>query len=93
MGLFSVLDIMLDMPMEDALKYVFVPEKIREALLAGKGQYGELYSLMMNYDTGDWYEVSRISLMKNIDVSVIGRSYADALYWLRDFLTEAEEAE
>jgi EAL and modified HD-GYP domain-containing signal transduction protein len=93
MGLFSVLDVMLEMPMEDALKYVFVPEKIREALLGGKGQYGDLHSLMMNYDTGDWYEVSRLALLKGIDVSVIGRAYSDALYWLRDFLQEADEGE
>lgn len=46
MGLFSVLDIILDVPMEEALEKVNVSKNIRNAILEQKGAFAEVYEFM-----------------------------------------------
>ena len=81
MGLFSVLDAILDTPIEQALEMVIVPDKVHEALLGEDGEFGEIYRFIKLYEQGDWMEISRIALMKNLTISDIFQTYYDALEW------------
>ena len=53
MGLFSVLNIILSMPMEEALNKVNVSRDIRDALLSCKGEFAEMYGFMTAYENAD----------------------------------------
>ena len=84
MGLFSVLDILLDKNMKDALELVNVSEEISSALLERKGRLAPLLNFMLYYEDADWQEVSRLMTVLNIDVKNVYIAYTDALIWYRD---------
>ncbi|MCR4895815.1 MAG: HDOD domain-containing protein, partial [Lachnospiraceae bacterium] len=67
MGMFSVLDVMLDMPMEEALQRVRVSAHIEEGLLKHTGPFDPVYEFMLAYEDANWTEVSRILLLDKID--------------------------
>lgn len=84
MGLFSVLDIILSMSMEDALNKVNVSKDIREALLSHKGEFADIYDFMMAYENADWQEVSRIQILKSIDNDAVFKAYIEAVCWYKE---------
>lgn len=86
MGLFSALDIMLEKPMEEALKMVQVSKKVREALLEGKGDFGKVLNFIKRYEDADWTEVSRLLVLENIEMDDVYNAYLGALRWYRDLI-------
>lgn len=90
MGLFSVLDVILEKPMEEALSMVMVAGDVREALIRGSGRLAPVLDFMASYETADWQEVSRQLLLAEIDVDSIHDAYVKALIWYRN-LTRREK--
>lgn len=88
MGLFSVLDVILEKPMEEALKMVMVAGDVRLALIEGKGSLAPVYDLMKQYESANWQEVSRRLLLADMDVEQVNNAYVDALRWYRDLMSE-----
>jgi len=86
MGLFSLLDVILDKPMEEALAEVSVSDKIFEALAHNKGEFFDVLTLMNAYERADWKTVSRIMLLKNVDPQLINKAFVAALVWYKDLL-------
>jgi len=81
LGLFSVLDVVLEMSMEKALDMIFVPGPIYEALVNHTGNYYDILNFVQEYEQGNWKEISRIALMRNITISQIHTAYKEALLW------------
>ena len=67
-GLFSILDIILDCSMEEALSMVRVSGKIRAALLERTGSLAEVLHFIVKYESAEWQEVSRQLVLKNIEI-------------------------
>ena len=67
-GLFSILDIILDCSMEEALSMVRVSGKIRAALLEHTGSLAEVLHFIVKYESAEWQEVSRQLVLKNIEI-------------------------
>lgn len=86
MGLFSALDIMLEKPMDEALKMVQVSKKVKEALLEDKGDFAKVLDFIKRYEDADWTEVSRILVLENIDIDEVYTAYLGALRWYRDLI-------
>ncbi len=84
MGLFSVLDIILDKPMTEALKMVNVSKEITDALVEKKGDMAKVYDFIVNYETASWSEISRQMILYNINEAPVYDAYVDALSWYRD---------
>ena len=84
MGLFSVLDIILDVPMEEALNKVNVSKNIRNALLEQKGAFAEVYEFMAAYENADWQEVCRWLVVKDVSVDTVYKAYTDTMIWYRE---------
>ena len=83
MGLFSVLDVILEKPMAEALKVVHVAGEISNALIYRIGVLAPVYDFMLQYETANWAEVSRLMLLKNIDMNTVYEAYTSALKWYR----------
>ncbi len=81
MGLFSVLDVILEKPMEEALQMVQVSTKISDALIHGKGELAPVLDFMVQYESANWQEVSRQMLLKQIDMNKVTNAYRDSLCW------------
>lgn len=86
MGLFSVLDIILEKSMEDALKVVKVSKDIGDALVSGKGKLAPVLDFVKRYESADWAEISRQMIVYNIDMKAVEAAYMDALVWYRKLL-------
>lgn len=84
MGLFSVLDIILEKPMEEALEMVKVSRNIREALVDHKGDLSQVLDFVIQYEKASWQEVSRQMVLKNIEIDQVYDAYTKSLRWYRD---------
>lgn len=84
MGLFSVIDVILDKSMEDALKMVNLSEDINSALLERKGRLAPVLNFILSYENADWQEISRVMALSGIEVSNVYKAYVKALIWYRD---------
>ncbi len=92
LGLFSVLDIILSVPMEEALQKVMVSKDITEALVNRKGLFADILDFILKYEAADWQEVCRLMIVKNIDVDTVYAAYTESVCWYKQmfFDTEAE---
>lgn len=86
MGLFSVLDVILEKTMVDALEVVKVSKDIEDALAYGKGKLAPILDFVKKYESADWAEISRQMVLHNIDMDVVETAYMDALVWYRRLL-------
>ena len=53
-GLFSVLDALMDKPMEEVLTLVELSPRLRSALLEHSGKMGHVLDDVLAYERGDW---------------------------------------
>jgi len=81
MGLFSILNVVLEMPMENALKVVRVSDTIHEALVHGSGEFARVMELTLSYEAADWREVKRIITLNGIHGEDVFKAYIDAVQW------------
>jgi EAL and modified HD-GYP domain-containing signal transduction protein len=88
MGLFSLLNLILDMPMEDALDQVGVSAEIKKALVNDDGIFSPQLEFILSYEAGDWQEVSRLMVLHNIEMHLVYDSYVEALKWYGDMFNE-----
>ena len=87
-GLFSVLDIILDKPMEEALSLVEVSRDIEDALIRQSGIFAEPLYFIKQYEAGNWSEVSRLMILENLDTQTVYDAYIAALKWYRDLFSD-----
>ena len=84
MGLFSVLDIILDMPMSKALEKVKVSKQIENALLKNEGSMADVLNYVVLYENANWNELDRLMLINKVDGTKIYEAYKASLEWYRD---------
>jgi EAL and modified HD-GYP domain-containing signal transduction protein len=93
MGLFSVLDVVLDIPIEEAFKMVFVPPPVHDALVKQQGDYFSVLFFVQQYEMGHWKEISRVALVRNITIEQIHFAYKEAMLWYSELINIAVDQE
>jgi len=78
--------VILEMPMDDALKLVQVSDAIRDALLEGKGTYAPVLGFLKKYEAADWSGTSRDLILADLKPQDIYDSYINALGWYGDLV-------
>ncbi|VAW62939.1 Predicted signal transduction protein [hydrothermal vent metagenome] len=76
-GLFSVLDALMDQPLIDLLDSVILSIPIKLALLDKSGVQGDIYKDVLQYEKSNWDEL----IHSNIDAPQYIQSYLTAVYW------------
>ena len=89
-GLFSILDIILDCSMEEALSMVRVSGKIRTALLEHTGSLAEVLHFIVKYESAEWQEVSRQLVLKNIEIPDVSHAWVSSLQWYANLIAMHE---
>ena len=89
-GLFSILDIILDCSMEEALSMVRVSGKIRAALLERTGSLAEVLHFIVKYESAEWQEVSRQLVLKNIEIPDVSHAWVSSLQWYAKLISMNE---
>lgn len=83
MGLFSVLDVILEKPMEEALQMVTVSKEISDALIDQKGMLAPILDFIIQYENANWFEISRQMILRDLDMDIVSNAYLDTLTWYR----------
>ena len=84
MGLFSVLDLILNLPMQEALAKIHVSKEISDALIQGEGALAPVLDFMLQYEGANWQEVSRQMIVMNLDMKTVYDAYIKSICWYRD---------
>ena len=90
-GLFSLLDVILQMPMRRAMDEVAAADEIRDALIHNNGRIYEVLSLIYAYERADWYEATIIMVKNNVDIEVLAQAFLNSLYWFRQLLDAIDD--
>ena len=84
LGLFSLLDALLDRPLQDALDQLGLAPPL-ESVLRGHGPEDSvlhtIYALMHRYEAADWHEVDRLAGVLGTPPDLVGAAYHEALPW------------
>jgi EAL and modified HD-GYP domain-containing signal transduction protein len=84
-GLFSILDGLLDQSMDDIIPTLPLEREIRQALLNRQGSLGMTLDCVLAYERGDWDTV----WCHGVEVETVKAAYLEAISWtsyLRPFL-------
>lgn len=76
-GLFSVLDALMDQPLIDLLDNVTLSTSIKLALLDKTGIQGEIYQHVLQYEKCNWDELNN----SNVNVDEYTQSYLNVVNW------------
>lgn len=81
MCLFSVLDAMLDLTMEEAMKDLSISDDIKDALVKREGPLEPVLKLAEAYEKGQWGDIDELSKEIGIDSSRLVNWYMDSITW------------
>jgi EAL and modified HD-GYP domain-containing signal transduction protein len=76
-GLFSVLDALMDRPMPEILRALPLAEESQRALMDHAGSIGAILHSVLAYERGNWAEATHLGLDQNSLVD----AYLHALTW------------
>jgi EAL and modified HD-GYP domain-containing signal transduction protein len=79
---FSLLDAMLEMPMEQVLDSLSLPESITDALLQRQGIYGPFLELTEACEGGDTGHIEMLALSLQLEPENVNQAHLSALAWV-----------
>jgi EAL and modified HD-GYP domain-containing signal transduction protein len=83
-GMFSLLDVVLSMPMEDVLKQVSLPPWVDEALLRQAGKYAPYLDLAIACEQSDNDNVAALAQAIGLDLWRVSSFHIDAMLWAQE---------
>lgn len=81
-GVFSLLDAMLEMPMQQILEKILLPEPVTEALLTQEGVYGPFLQLAQACEEADGARIKILADSLQFDPSRVNDCHIAALAWV-----------
>jgi EAL and modified HD-GYP domain-containing signal transduction protein len=94
MGMFSLLDALLDRPLDEALLAVNLGPDITQPLLGtapDEHVLAKVFRLTRRYEQGDWDEVERLAQACGFPASAAGDAYVEATLWAERMLRPAAD--
>ncbi|MEJ2764411.1 HDOD domain-containing protein [Photobacterium sp. MCCC 1A19761] len=85
-GMFSLLDALLDNTLAQILGVLPLAAEVREALLHRQGDLGQMLALIDAYEQADWDQVSVCCRALAIQESLVAKSYQQAMRWSQNYL-------
>lgn len=80
-GLFSLLDALLDMPMAEAIEPLDLAPEVKRALVTGLGPYAVLLKLAESFERGDWPDVDLKAEALGLAKDDLVGAYTEAEHW------------
>lgn len=86
LGLFSLLDAMLDTSMDVLMVQIPVSEEISQALVHKAGTLFPYLQLIQWYEAGEWHKMDTVMAELDLDEHKIVDFYLDAVNWAENFI-------
>jgi c-di-GMP-related signal transduction protein len=81
LGMFSLMDAMMDQPIEDVLSGMPVSPDILETLRGGTTELSRAYQLALALEHGRWSDVGRFAAEWKVDGDHLMQAYREAIRW------------
>ncbi|MEL7623562.1 MAG: HDOD domain-containing protein [Clostridiales bacterium] len=88
MGMFSTLDALLEVRLEDALNQLPISDELKTGLISREGLPGDLYNLVIHYEKGEWSKMNRYAERLEIPVGIIAQKYFEVIEYVNEMWTE-----
>jgi c-di-GMP-related signal transduction protein len=86
-GLLSLMDSILDIPMGVVLEGISVDKETKAVLLGQDSQLAPVYRLMLAQDAADWEKVTSLSAQLHIQEAFVAECRWEAMEWARQMTT------
>ncbi len=84
LGLLSMLDVMLEMPMSEILQKIPLDSEIKAVLRGEPSLLRPVYQLMLAHESGDWEAARSVAENLHIDSDTVAAHYWKAQQWARE---------
>jgi c-di-GMP-related signal transduction protein len=84
LGLLSLLDVMLEMPMSEVLEKIPLDAETKAVLNAQPSLLRPIYQLVLAHESGEWQEARVICDKVHLDPDAVATSYWQAQQWARE---------
>ncbi|MBD3274047.1 MAG: HDOD domain-containing protein [Candidatus Marinimicrobia bacterium] len=81
MGMFTVIDAIMDKPMREILPQLALADEIKNALTGKENRFKHILDLVLAYERGEWDDFSRLSEITDFSESEMPKIYNDGLKW------------
>ena len=88
LGLLSLIDVMLEMPMSDVLERIPLDAATKTALLGQPSALRPVFQLMLAHESGEWQAAARLSESLHLHPEQIAEYYWRAQQWAREISLE-----
>jgi c-di-GMP-related signal transduction protein len=84
MGLLSLMDAILEIPMSQVLDNIPIDQETKSVLLGGASRLRLFYQLMLAQESGEWKTASDLTTQLHITESEVAECYWQAMQWARE---------
>ncbi|WGW01476.1 EAL domain-containing protein [Vibrio sp. YMD68] len=86
-GMFSLLDSLLDQPLEELVEAMPIEQEVKEALCHGSGILGQILLLVKAYEKADWSKVATMTEGLGLESDKVNISYDESVKWTADLFS------
>ena len=83
LGLLSLMDAILGLPMPEVLRRVSVERAIKQALLRESSPLLSVYELVLAHENANWVRCRSLAQQLNVEESVLAELYLESVRWAR----------
>ena len=88
LGLLSLIDAMLELPMAEVLDKIPLDQATKAVLLGQPSVLRPVYQLMLAHESGEWEAATRLGESLHLDSEDVAGSYWQAQQWAREVSAE-----
>lgn len=88
LGMFSTLGLLLEVPMESAVKELPLSDELKGGLVGREGYCTDLLELCTLYEKGQWGQMGRIVRKLSLPESLVKSKYMEAIAYVNDIWSE-----
>jgi len=86
MGLFSLIDSLVDRPLAEVLRYLPLASDVKGALLGEDNLLGTILRLILAYEKGEWNDFAILAQRLQLSEAEVPAVYFQALLWADEFI-------
>lgn len=83
-GILSVIDVLLEVPMDDIVHKLPLSEEVKDTLLNKDTQYGIIYNILKMYETGEFHDLVCLCDKIHFNSNKLPKIYCDSVKWAED---------
>src|SRR5579859_1442313 len=91
LGLLSLIDAMLEMPMAEVLEKIPLDHETKAVLLGQPSVLGPVFRLMVAHESGDWTGAAQLSASMRLNSEDVAGDYWQAQQWAREVSNGSEQ--